>query len=300
MPVMVCMDGFILTHAVRAGGHARRRRRSTPSCRPTSRARCWTRRAGVHRRHGRPRGLHGSALPGARQADAWRWSASRRSRSRVPERFGRDSGGLVHPTLPRTPRPSSVAWARCWARSRTPSTRCALPATRSACWASQSFRPFPLAAVRRGAAGRAARGGAGEELLGRPRRRGVDRRAAGVVGPAPARPHRGRRAGRAGHHQGASLSRMLLEAVADRLPALTFLDLDWRIVERQLERERSHAPQRPDRREPAARHRHRRFQGELMHTSPSSSTRPAPSRSATGCWRPSSAACSPAPTAATR
>jgi len=35
----------------------------------------------------------------------------------------------------------------------------------------------------------------------------------------------------------ASLERMLREAVADRLPPLTFLDLDWGIVNRQLERE---------------------------------------------------------------
>jgi pyruvate ferredoxin oxidoreductase alpha subunit len=35
----------------------------------------------------------------------------------------------------------------------------------------------------------------------------------------------------------ASLARMLREAVADTLQPLTFLDLDWRIVNRQLERE---------------------------------------------------------------
>jgi pyruvate ferredoxin oxidoreductase alpha subunit len=35
----------------------------------------------------------------------------------------------------------------------------------------------------------------------------------------------------------ASLARMLHEAVADKLPSLSFLDLDWRIVNRQLERE---------------------------------------------------------------
>ena len=35
----------------------------------------------------------------------------------------------------------------------------------------------------------------------------------------------------------ASLARMLREAVAERLEPLTFLDLDWRIVNRQLERE---------------------------------------------------------------
>jgi len=35
----------------------------------------------------------------------------------------------------------------------------------------------------------------------------------------------------------ASLHRMLREAIADKLPPLTFMDLDWRIVNRQLERE---------------------------------------------------------------
>jgi pyruvate ferredoxin oxidoreductase alpha subunit len=37
----------------------------------------------------------------------------------------------------------------------------------------------------------------------------------------------------------ASLGRMLQDAAADRLEPLTFLDLDWRIVNRQLERERT-------------------------------------------------------------
>ena len=35
----------------------------------------------------------------------------------------------------------------------------------------------------------------------------------------------------------ASLHRTLREAIADTLPQLTFMDLDWRIVNRQLERE---------------------------------------------------------------
>jgi pyruvate ferredoxin oxidoreductase alpha subunit len=34
-----------------------------------------------------------------------------------------------------------------------------------------------------------------------------------------------------------SLHRTLREAIADKLEALTFMDLDWRIVNRQLERE---------------------------------------------------------------
>ena len=36
-----------------------------------------------------------------------------------------------------------------------------------------------------------------------------------------------------------SLARTLREAIADKLQPLTFMDLDWRIVKRQLEREAS-------------------------------------------------------------
>jgi pyruvate ferredoxin oxidoreductase alpha subunit len=36
-----------------------------------------------------------------------------------------------------------------------------------------------------------------------------------------------------------SLARTLHEAVADKLPPLSFMDLDWGIVNRQLERERA-------------------------------------------------------------
>jgi pyruvate/2-oxoacid:ferredoxin oxidoreductase alpha subunit len=71
LPVMVCMDGFILTHAYERVSMCRPRSRSTPSCRPTSRARCSTRqRTRVDRRHGRAGSLHGGALPRPRQADA--------------------------------------------------------------------------------------------------------------------------------------------------------------------------------------------------------------------------------------
>ena len=41
LPVMVCMDGFVLTHAVEPVD-SRRRSRSTPSCRRSSRGRCST------------------------------------------------------------------------------------------------------------------------------------------------------------------------------------------------------------------------------------------------------------------
>jgi pyruvate ferredoxin oxidoreductase alpha subunit len=104
----------------------------------------------------------------------------------------------------------------------------------------QSFRPFPLAAVREALQGAQARGGAGEELLGR-------------AWAAWCRPTCGWRcractlhgytvvAGLGGRAitQGLAARACCVEAIADTLPALTFLDLDWRIVERQLERERA-------------------------------------------------------------
>ena len=69
MPVMVCMDGFILTHAYErvdmpdagAGRRLPAALRAAPGAGPG--------RAGVDRRDGRARGLHGGALPGACQAD---------------------------------------------------------------------------------------------------------------------------------------------------------------------------------------------------------------------------------------
>ena len=105
MPVMVCMDGFILTHAVRARRHPRRRPRSMPSCRRTSRARCST-----------PPSPYRSA----------RWSAPRRSwkcaTSRTPSRLM----ALEH--IPQHRRASSqrasvatpVAWCSSYETARTP------------------------------------------------------------------------------------------------------------------------------------------------------------------------------------
>ena len=70
LPVMVCMDGFILTHAyervdVPDAGAGRRLPaavRAAPGARPG--------RAGDDRRDGRARGVHRGQVPRARQADA--------------------------------------------------------------------------------------------------------------------------------------------------------------------------------------------------------------------------------------
>ena len=70
MPVMVCMDGFILTHAYERVDipDAGRGRRLPAAVRAAPGARSG--RSGVDRRDGRAGGLHGGALPRARQAAA--------------------------------------------------------------------------------------------------------------------------------------------------------------------------------------------------------------------------------------
>ncbi len=87
-PVMVCMDGFILTHAVErvempdqpAG------RRVPTAVSPTPGAR--SRRADHDRRDGRPGGVHGGQVPRPRKADAGA-RADPRDRCRLPGRLRR-------------------------------------------------------------------------------------------------------------------------------------------------------------------------------------------------------------------
>ena len=101
----------------------------------------------------------------------------------------------------------------------------------------QSFRPFPLAAVRA-----ALQGAKRVVVLEKSFCVGLG----GVVSTdvrlalsrlAAARLHRDRRPRRSRRSPRRRSSGCCGEAIADRLPALTFLDLDWRIVDRELERE---------------------------------------------------------------
>ncbi|HVP01904.1 MAG TPA: transketolase C-terminal domain-containing protein [Solirubrobacteraceae bacterium] len=101
-----------------------------------------------------------------------------------------------------------------------------------------SFRPFPLAAVR-AALGHAKRvvvlekalavgiGGIVSENV-RSALSGIQLHGSTVIAGLGGRPI-----------TKASLRAMLLEAVADRLEPLTFLDMDWEVVQRELERTRS-------------------------------------------------------------
>ena len=95
LPVMVCMDGFVLTHAFERGrppdaGAGRRvpaAVRAAPAARP--------RRPGDDRRDGRPGGVHRGQVPDAREADAGARPRSPRSPREFSQAFGRSSGGLV-------------------------------------------------------------------------------------------------------------------------------------------------------------------------------------------------------------
>ncbi len=96
LPVMVCMDGFTLTHTLEADRHARRRNRSTPSCRPIDFARTLDpRQADQHGHAGVAGFLSRSAPfapPGAAQA---RWTRSWRPTSTGARMHRTRQGGLV-------------------------------------------------------------------------------------------------------------------------------------------------------------------------------------------------------------
>ena len=145
MPVMVCMDGFILTHAYERVDmptqaqvdaflppYEPRQVLDPPSRCPSAR---WS-----------ARGVHGGALPRARQASC-ALELIPQIAAGIPQRCSAaTAGGLV--PLPRTgTRRSSSRSARCSARSRTRSTSCAT-GCKIGVLGITSFRPFPLAAVR--------------------------------------------------------------------------------------------------------------------------------------------------------
>ncbi len=218
-------------------------------------------RARVDRRHGRARGLHGGALPGACQADAGagphpadrrRVRAAlrprlRRARARLPPRRRRDGGG--------------GAGLGAGHAARTPSTNCAARASASACWASPRSGPFPMAAIRA-----ALQGAKRVVVLEKSFCVGLG----GIVSADVRLALSGLQlqgytvvAGLGGR----AITQASLHACCwKRRPAscrLSFLDLDWRIVNRELDREAPDAAQRADRRGPAARRRRCRIQSEL-------------------------------------
>ena len=235
MPVMVCMDGFILTHAtervdlpaqaeVDAFLPPYEPRQVLDPDEPVS----------IGAMVGPEAFMEVRYLAHAKQTMAL---------ERIPQiadefaqRFGRASGGLVRAYRCEDAETIVVALGSVLGTLKDTADDMRNAGVRVGVLGIQSFRPFPLAAVR--AALQGARrvvvleksfsvglGGVVSTDV-RLALSGLTLRGytvvAGLGGRAITRD---------------SLARTLAEAVADALPPLTFMDLDWRIVERQLQRE---------------------------------------------------------------
>lgn len=235
LPVMVCMDGFVLTHAVeRVDLPAQAEvdaflppyepRQVLDPAEPVS----------IGAMVGPEAFMEVKYLAHARQLQAL---------ERIPQiadefaqRFGRASGGLVRGW--RTEDAETIVVALGSVLGTLKDTVDELRATglRIGVLGIRSFRPFPLAAVRE-----ALQGARRVVVLERSFSVGMG----GVVSTDVRMALSGLTlkgytvvAGLGGRAMTrASLACMLREAVADALPPLSFLDLDWRIVNRQLERE---------------------------------------------------------------
>jgi pyruvate ferredoxin oxidoreductase alpha subunit len=235
MPVMVCMDGFILTHAVEQVDMPEQAevdaflppyepRQVLDPAEPVS----------IGAMVGPEAFMEVRYLAHAKQQTAL---------ARIPqiadeflERFGRTTGGLVRGYHLDDAETVVVALGSVIGTLRETVEELRRGGAKIGVLAIQSFRPFPLAAVR------AALDGAKRVVvleksfsvgLGgvvstdvRLALSGLALRGytvvAGLGGRAITR---------------ASLAHMLQDAAADTLEPLSFLDLDWRIVQRQLERE---------------------------------------------------------------
>jgi pyruvate ferredoxin oxidoreductase alpha subunit len=235
MPVMVCMDGFILTHAtervdmpaqadVDAFLPPYEPRQMLDPAEPVS----------IGAMVGPEAFMEVRYLAHAKQTMAL---------ERIPQiaeefagRFGRRSGGLVRAYRCEDAETIVVALGSVLGTLKDAADDLRAGGARVGVLGIQSFRPFPLAAVRAALQGakrvvvleKSFSVGLGGVVSTDVRLAlsGLTLRGytviAGLGGRAITR---------------ASLARTLVEAVADKLPPLTFLDLDWRIVERQLQRE---------------------------------------------------------------
>ncbi len=238
MPVMVCMDGFILTHAVERVDMPAQAdvdaflppyepRQVLDPAEPVS----------IGAMVGPEAFMEVRYLAHAKQLTAL---------ERIPqiaaefaERFGRNTGGLVRGYHLDDAETVVVALGSVLGTLRETVEELRSPAGgghRIGVLGITSFRPFPLAAVRA-----ALQGAQRVVVLEKSFSVGLG----GVVSTDVRLALSGLHlhgytvvAGLGGRAiTRVSLARMLHEAMADKLPPLSFLDLDWRIVNRQLERE---------------------------------------------------------------
>ncbi|MGZ5894445.1 MAG: transketolase C-terminal domain-containing protein, partial [Caldimonas sp.] len=235
MPVMVCMDGFILTHAyervdipaqaeVDAFLPPYEPRQVLDPADPVS----------IGAMVGPEAFMEVRYLAHAKQLSAL---------ERIPHiadefaaRFGRSSGGLVRGYRTEDAETIVVALGSVVGTIQDTVDEMRASGIRIGVLGIRSFRPFPLAAVRA-----ALQGAARVVVLEKSFSVGLG----GVVSTDVRLALSGLQlhgytvvAGLGGRAiTKASLHRTLREAIADTLPPLTFMDLDWRIVNRQLERE---------------------------------------------------------------
>ena len=235
MPVMVCMDGFILTHAyervdmpaqseVDAFLPVYEPRQVLDPADPVS----------IGAMVGPEAFMEVRYLAHAKQTMAL---------ERIPEiaaefaqRFGRNSGGLVRCYRCDDAETIVVALGSVLGTLKETIDELRNDGLKIGVLGIHSFRPFPLAAVRA-----ALRGAKRVVVLEKSFSVGLG----GVVSTDVRLALSGLHlhgytvvAGLGGRAiTKASLARTLREAVADKLQPLTFMDLDWRIVNRQLERE---------------------------------------------------------------
>jgi pyruvate ferredoxin oxidoreductase alpha subunit len=237
MPVMVCMDGFILTHAVERVDMPTQAqvdaflppyepRQVLDPADPVS----------IGAMVGPEAFMEVRYLAHAKQLMAL---------ERIPQiaaefadRFGRTTGGLVRPYRTEDAETIVVALGSVLGTLKDAVDEMRDTGAKIGVLGIHSFRPFPLAAVR--------------EALQHAKRIVVLEKSFSVgLGGVVSTDVRLalHRLGQAGYTvvaglggraiTKASLTRVLNEAMQDKLEPLTFLDLDWRIVNRQLERERA-------------------------------------------------------------
>jgi pyruvate ferredoxin oxidoreductase alpha subunit len=235
MPVMVCMDGFILTHAyervdmpaqadVDAFLPPYEPRQVLDPAEPVS----------IGAMVGPEAFMEVRYLAHAKQTMAL---------ERIPQiaaefaqRFGRSAGGLVRGYRCEDAHTIVVALGSVLGTLKDTIDELRADGVKVGVLGIHSFRPFPLAAVRA-----ALQGAQRVVVLEKSFSVGLG----GVVSTDVRLALSGLHlhgytviAGLGGRAiTKASLHRMLREAIADKLPPLTFMDLDWRIVNRQLERE---------------------------------------------------------------
>jgi pyruvate ferredoxin oxidoreductase alpha subunit len=235
MPVMVCMDGFILTHAYERVDMPQQAevdaflppydpRQVLDPAEPVS----------IGAMVGPEAFMEVRYLAHAKQLSALEHIP--RIAAEFAARFGRSSGGLVSSYKTEGAETIVVALGSVIGTVKDTVDELRDLGVKIGVLAIRSFRPFPLAAVRA-----ALQGAKRVVVLEKSFSVGLG----GVVSTDVRVALSGLQlhgytvvAGLGGRAiTQASLRRTLRDAVADKLQPLTFMDLDWRIVERQLERE---------------------------------------------------------------